>query len=108
MASQYTPQDLIAQTMVAFGQGTGYMRVSHEATRALLARYETWIEQKGLLRTWETDAVQILERIRAIGRLAALRATQDGRTAINAVDVRNAVPTIETSSATEVCGDTKP
>lgn len=103
--AQYTSRDLVAQTMVAFGQGTGYMRVSHDATRALLDRYEPWIKEKRLIATWQTDAVQILERIRAIGRLAASSAANEGRTAIHAKDVFNAVPAVEKASATEVCGD---
>ncbi len=99
----YTDMDLICQTMVAFGQGARDMRISHKACRAVLARYQPWIEKKAIRDMWEKEAVQILERIKALGRLAADCATKKGRTAIQDDDVEESIPVMERASATMLC-----
>jgi histone H3/H4 len=101
--AKYTDTDLICQTMVAFGQGAHDMRISHMACRAVLARYQPWIGEKKIKEMWEKEAVQILERIKALGRLAAAIATKKGRTAIQADDVEEAIPTMEKGSSTTLC-----
>jgi hypothetical protein len=90
------------QVFVAFGQGTGPMRVAQGACRDLRERYTPRIDE-ALLARWEDEAVQVLERIRAIGRTAAAEAALAGRTAISTQDLRTAVVRVETQSGTPIC-----
>jgi hypothetical protein len=101
-ASPYTQQGIMAQIWVAFGQGSGMTRASQNAVLALEARYSGRIDQE-VLDGWGTEAVQVLERIRAIGRVAALSATQRGDTAISEADVTAAISSVERESDTSWC-----
>ena len=101
-ASQYTQEGVMAQIWVAFGQGTGMTRASQSAVMVLKARYFERIDAQ-VLAEWETEAVQVLERIRAIGRVAALSATQRGDTAISEEDVTAAISSVERESDTSWC-----
>ncbi|HXO19045.1 MAG TPA: hypothetical protein VOA87_03875, partial [Thermoanaerobaculia bacterium] len=76
----YSRDGVMAQIWVAFGQGTGTVRISQEATLALRELYYDAITDDIVQRIWATAAVQVLERIRAIGRLAAHRAALRGDT----------------------------
>lgn len=98
----HTREGILAQIFVAFGQGSGTLRVSQEACAILSMRYGGRIDE-GILGSWEEVAVQVLERMRAIGRTAAVEAALEGRTAISADDVRRAVPRVEEASATPLC-----
>ena len=90
------------QVFVAFGQGTGSMRVAQGACRDLRERYTPRIDE-ALLARWEDEAVQVLERIRAIGRTAAAEAALAGRTAISSQELRTAAVRVETQSLTFLC-----
>jgi hypothetical protein len=80
--TSYTQEGIMAQIWVAFGQGTGTTRVSQKAVMALHGRYFAHIAKTGIAAAWGDEAVQVLERIRAIGRLAALTTSQRGATTI--------------------------
>jgi hypothetical protein len=101
---KYTKEGIQAQIFVAFGQGSGTLRVSQEACLVLSGRYGGLIDEH-LLAIWpDADiAPQVLERMRAIGRTAAVTASLAGRTAIHADDVRQAARRVETLSGTILC-----
>ncbi len=101
-AVDYTRDGIMAQIYVAFGQGTGTVRVSQDVCMALRKRYYGRIDQ-GVLRDWETLAVQVLERFRALGRLMALNAGMAGRTNLAGADVESAAQSIERQSSTPLC-----
>lgn len=98
----YTQEGIMAQIMVAFGQGTGAWRVSQDAALQLRTIYFDAITEE-LTGLWETEAVQILERIRAIGRLAANSALEAGATAISVADVRTSATRVRETSESPFC-----
>jgi hypothetical protein len=93
---------ILGQICAAFGQGTGAFRVSGQAVAALRERYQPLVTPD-VLRQWEGVAVQVLERMRAIGRLAAHHTTRRAYTAIGEEDVLRAARTVEAASATPLC-----
>lgn len=101
--SSYTQQGIMAQIWVAFGQGTGLIRTSQKAALALEARYFDHIAKSGIIGVWGEHALQVLERIRAIGRLAALKATLRGDTTISEGDVNAAIAEVQRESDTSWC-----
>src|ERR1700730_15699109 len=98
----YTQNGIMAQIYVAFGQGTGAMRVSQDVCGALHDRYYQSIDQ-ALVRDWEALAVQVLERFRAIGRLMAIKAGAAGKTALASSDFESAARMVEQQSGTPLC-----
>lgn len=98
----YTRQGILDQILVAFGQGTGAVRVAGQATAALRDRYEPYADDR-VLASWGEVAVQILERIRAMGRLAALRAAEGASTVITRPMVTTAIESVEKVSLTDFC-----
>jgi hypothetical protein len=104
MASgEYTQEGIMSQIFVAFGQGTGATRVSHDAAVALRTLYFDAITTDVVSTRWAAEAVQVLERIRAIGKLAAFQSMQRGDTAISVADVQTAAATVQLTSDTEFC-----
>lgn len=101
MPENYTQEGVMAQIWVAFGQGTGATRTSQKAVLALHTRYFAEIPKR--LPEWETNATQVLERIRTIGRVAVLNATQRADTAISEDDVNAAILAVENESDTSWC-----
>lgn len=99
--SQYSKDGIMAQIWVAFGQGTGMTRTSQKAVLALQARYFEHIDKH--LHEWGPNAVQVLERIRAIGKVAAYRATGRGDTTISEADVTEAITAVEHESDSSWC-----
>jgi hypothetical protein len=104
----YTQEGIMSQIFVAFGQGTGMMRVSHEAVAALHDLYFDAITPDIVSTQWATQAVQVLERIRALGRLAALKAVTRGDTTVSAEDVSSSAPAVHAQSDTAFCPPLKP
>jgi len=104
----YTQEGIMDQIFVAFGQGTGMIRVSHDAVAALRDLYFDAIKPEIVDTKWETAAVQALERIRAVGRLAALTAVTRGDTKVSAEDVISAAATVQMQSDTAFCPPIKP
>ena len=99
----YTQEGIMAQIWVAFGQGTGCARVSQKAVMALRARYFDHIQTSGVIEVWKENAMQVLERIRLIGKIAALIAIQRGDTTISEADVQIAIVKVEVESDTSWC-----
>jgi hypothetical protein len=99
----YTQEGIMAQIWVAFGQGTGAVRVSQSATMELYNIYFAAITPEIVSNKWEGDGVQVLERIRTIGRLSALLATERGDTTVSRQDVRTAAETVQKTSDTDFC-----
>ncbi len=93
--------DVLGQVLIAFGQGTGAMRVPRKTVTAIRARYLAMADKA--LPRWEEDAVQALERVRAVGRLAAHLAVVRGDTRILAADFFRAAETVERDSGTPIC-----
>lgn len=98
----YTRDGIMAQMFVAFGQGTGAVRVSQDVCTALRDRYYGHIDD-AVVRDWETLAVQVLERIRALGRLMAINAGAAGKTHLAGADVESAARRVEAQSFTPLC-----
>jgi hypothetical protein len=98
----YTRDGVMAQVYVAFGQGTGAIRVSQDVCTALHDRYYGRITD-AVVKDWDTWAVQVLERFRALGRLMAGSASAAGKTTIAGADVAAAASTVEKQSASDLC-----
>jgi hypothetical protein len=98
----YTPDGIMAQIYVAFGQGTGAVRVSQDVCVALRSRYFGSIDD-AVVNGWEALAVQVLERFRALGRLMALNAGMAGKTNLAGADVESAAQMVERESNTPLC-----
>jgi len=103
----YTVQGILDQILVAFGQGTGIMRVARSAAAALRDRYEPYVDERALA-LWGEEGVQVLERIRAIGRLAALRTVEGASTVITRPVVAAAAENVESVSKTLFCPPVPP
>jgi len=101
--TSYTQQGIMAQLWVAFGQGTGMTRSSQKAVMALHGRYFDHIASCGIVDLWGEHAMQVLERLRAIGRFAALKALERGDTTISEEDVNAAIEAVERESDTSWC-----
>jgi histone H3/H4 len=99
----YTQEGIMAQIWIAFGQGAGAIRVSQEAALELQRWYYDAITPEIINERWQTDAVQALDRIRAIGRLAALKAAGAGSTVIKPRDVYDSASTVQKMSLTPLC-----
>jgi hypothetical protein len=57
---------VMGQVLISFGQGTGTIRVSRAGVAVLRQRYG---RRTDVLATWDAIAPQVLERIRAMGRM---------------------------------------
>lgn len=101
--ASYTQEGIMAQIWVAFGQGAGPTRTSQKAVMALHARYFAEAGKQEILSSWGKEAVQVLERIRAIGRVATLKATERASTVISEGDVNAAMLAVERESLTFLC-----
>lgn len=98
-----TQEGIMSQILIAFGQGTGCVRASQRAAMALRGRYYQHIAESGIIEKWRDHAMQVLERIRTIGRVAALKATERGDTTISEEDVIIAIVMVERESDTSWC-----
>jgi len=99
----YSQEGIMAQIWIAFGQGAGAIRVSQDAALELRRWYYDAITPQVVDQQWETEAVQVLDRIRAIGTLAALKATSSGATAITPKEVYESASTVQATSLTDLC-----
>jgi hypothetical protein len=99
----YTQEGIMAQIWVAFGQGAGAIRVSQDAALELRRWYFNAITPQVVDQKWETEAVQVLDRIRAIGSLAAQKATSIGATTITPKDVYDSATAVQEASSTPMC-----
>ena len=99
----YTQEGIMAQIWIAFGQGAGAIRVSQDAALELRRWYFDAITPQIINTDWATQGVQVLDRIRAIGSLAATKAVLAGATAISTEDVYDSATTVQLTSDTELC-----
>lgn len=104
----YTQEGIMAQIWIAFGQGAGAIRVSHDAALELYQWYYDKITPYIVHERWQTDAVQALDRIRAIGRHAAFLAARDGSTVIKPEYVYEAASKVQGLSLTPLCPPVPP
>ena len=104
----YTQEGIMAQIWIAFGQGAGAIRVTQDAAMELRRWYFDAITPQVVDVEWETSAIQVLDRIRAIGSLAAMKATSVGATAIAPQDVYESAATVQEASGTPLCPDPPP
>jgi hypothetical protein len=98
----YTKDGIMAQVWVAFGQGTGAIRVSQEAALELHRWYYDAITED-VVANWGAWSLQVLDRIRAIGSLAALTAIQQGSPTVSQAMVYQAALTVQQMSDTPIC-----
>ena len=98
----YTQDGIMAQVYVAFGQGTGAIRVSQEAALELHRWYYNAITP-AVVADWGITALQVLDRIRAIGSLAALKAILQGSPTITVMLVYEAAVQVQLESDTPIC-----
>jgi hypothetical protein len=82
----YESEDLLALLFMAFGQGAGSMYATPGAVRIGRQEYARAIQPKA----WDQHAPYALEYARALGRVAAHLALQDGATAIDEPHFRSA------------------
>ncbi len=104
----YTQEGIMAQIWIAFGQGAGAIRVSQDAALELRRWYFDAITPQIVSTEWGTQGVQVLDRIRAIGSLAATKAVLAGSTAISPQDVYDSATTVQLTSDTELCPPVPP
>lgn len=88
-------EDILGQFYCAFGQGAGSVRISRSAIASFRRRYFDPI--KASPGPWKAVAPNVLAFVAQVGRLAALLATQAGRTAIHAADFAQARRMVEAS-----------
>lgn len=93
---------ILGQFYVAFGQGAGCVRVHRETIGAIREHYVGLIEKNA--DSWEAEGVQVLERVRTVGRLAALKAVQDGSSAIAPKHFTDSTTAVQARSRTRWCG----
>ena len=98
----YTQDGIMAQVYVAFGQGTGAIRVSQEAALELHRWYYNAITPD-VVTNWGAWALQVLDRIRAIGSLAALKAILQGSPTITVMQVYESAVQVQAESDTPIC-----
>ncbi len=103
----YTKDGIMAQLWVVFGQGTGPIRVTQEAALELSRWYYDAITPD-VVDNWGVWSLQVLDRIRAIGSLAALLSIQQGSPTVNALMVHQAATTVQLLSDTPICPDIPP
>jgi len=101
--ASYSQEGIMGQIWTAFGQGTGAVRTSQKAVMALHGRYFAHIATSGIIEVWGDNAMQVLERIRTIGRVAALKALGRGDSTVSEADVTQAMVSVELESDTSWC-----
>lgn len=99
--------EILYQCFIAFGHGTGGLRVGRHTCMVfqdyLLSALENEQKAETLVTTWGTSEIgtQILERVRAMGRTAAILASAEGKTVIRPTHLREATRRVTQSSSDE-------
>jgi hypothetical protein len=86
-----TEEGMMAQIWIAFGQGAGAIKVSPEAALELRRWYFDAVTPHITNEVWEFYAAYVLDRMRAIGQLAASKAASIGASAITPREVNESV-----------------
>jgi hypothetical protein len=94
-------EEIAGQILIAFGQGTGAIRVPRVTVRAMRA-YFTRFADKALPR-WKEDGTEALERVRLMGRLAAQIAVGRGSLELGGEDFTKAADMVRLASKTDLC-----
>jgi len=96
-------QKILYQAFIAFGQGTGGLRVHRTTCHAIHDYYSQLLDRDRNLKKLAAErdlwglpenGPQALERVRATGRLAALLAIRQGRADIEPEDFKQAAATV--------------
>ena len=105
MSKVYTEEGMIAQALIAFGQGMGAVRISHDTAVLVRALYSKLLAAKKeeIFADWEKDGVHALERVRAAGRAAANKLSLRAGTMVSSEDVEQAVREASVESSTGWC-----
>ena len=103
----YTKEGIMAQVWIAFGQGTGAIRVSQNAAMELHRWYSGAITDE-VVENWGIWSLQVLDRIRAIGSLATLKAIEKGAPTLTVLMVYEAAATVQLRSDTPICPNVPP
>jgi len=93
MSTDYSKEGILAQALIAFGQGMGALRISHNAAKKVQDHYACLFEvhKEDILKTWNEQAVQALERVRAVGRLLNSQVCAQGKTVCTEEDFASAL-----------------
>ena len=92
-----TKEEVMAQIAIAFGQSTGAIRVSQEAAE-VLRRWSFDATDDILQNYCAREAMNVLERIRAIRAVAARKARERGDTKILCEDVYDSALAMQATS----------
>lgn len=111
IASEEVP--IFVQMLIAFGQGTGSIRVSRAVAGTICKKFLEYLHYdhcqariNGKEDVWAAHGPQVLERARAAGRLAAQTATAEGRTQIFEEDFSNAIKKVTGAQDCDWCHPT--
>lgn len=106
MAEEYPAGEeelILGQMLVAFGAGVGFMRV-HQDTVAAFRRTHLGIVRNIVSHhAWDADAVDVLEKVRAVGRLAASLAVERGDVGVTEGDLNDAFASVTRFAPTRWC-----
>lgn len=97
-----TEEGMMAQIWIAFGQGAGAIRVSPEAALELRRWYFDAITPRIANEAWEVYAAYVLDRMRAIGQLAASKAASIGASAITPREVNESASALLERQGTDL------
>lgn len=97
-----TEEGMMAQIWIAFGQGAGAIKVSPEAALELRRWYFDAITPSITDKEWEAHAVHMLDRMLAIGRLAASKAASIGASVITPREVNESASVLLERQGTEL------
>lgn len=92
----------MAQIWIAFGQGAGAIKVSREAALELRRWYFDAITPRITDERWDAQAAYVLDRMRAIGRLAASKAASIGASAITQREVNESASALLERQGTDL------
>lgn len=94
-------EEMMAQVLVVFGQGTGAIRIPRKTAAAIRSHYLSMKDRA--IPVWASQAGAALERVRTVGRLAAQLAVARGASEVGPADFTAAAETVEQASRTPIC-----
>lgn len=92
-ANTTDPEDILAQCLIALGQGAGDFYFAPSGVQAVRSIY--WDRITEHAGTWSTDAPNILNQARALGRIAADFASADGAAVVTGDHFKKSVRSFE-------------
>jgi hypothetical protein len=94
-------EEIAGQILIAFGQGTGAIRVPRGTVRTMRAYFRRFAEKA--VPRWGVDGSEVLERVRLMGRLAAQIAVGRGSHELGSDDFTKAADSVRMTSQTDIC-----